>query len=307
MPVSQWSAVAPVMTGDPSPGLARSIYRPLDAPPCAPGLLAGLANVAMLYRRLSGRSLADPASLGDLGGTIESFNACLAQWKEPEPVPAGLGEWGAAGRTVSAVRSQMGVHLLQPGAGRALQAALRDRQAAMATPTPPWMAQRAQAATQWLELDQLATALGVPVRGPGALARLGGAARLMIAAALPACAFPTKASALLARDDNRTAIRDGFGIDPLAPGGMARLRQVGATLSQNLAAYPIPQAPVGEAARGLTREAMRRLGQIDRSQAGDLGLAGATVSGAPVLSDAPQVLSTLDAVSRRLRSSIFTR
>jgi hypothetical protein len=283
----------------------RSIYRPLDAPPCDPGLLAGVANVATLYRRLSGRGLADPVSLRDLAGTIESFNACLAALPEPPPLPASLAEWGAAGRGVSAVRAQMGVDLLQPDGGPALQAAIRERQAALATPVPGWMAQRAQAVTQWLELDQLATALGLPVRGAGALARLGAAVRLVTSADLPPCASPTKAAACLARTDDLTAIREGFGIDPLSPGGPARLQEAGATLSRILASSPIPPAPNADAARGLTQGALQRLRQIDRSQAGDLGLLHVNAVAAPVLTSAPLILSVLDAISRQRRASMF--
>eukprot|EP01037_Dinobryon_pediforme_P001809 gene1811-1839_t len=304
-PTAGWATVASSAPQEfPRPsGAIRSIYRPLDAPSCAPGLLAGLANVATLYRRLSGRSLADPASLKDLAGTIESFNACMAQWPNPDPPPAQLAEWAAAGRGVSAVRNQMGVDLLQPNAGPAVQAAIRERQSALATPIPPWMAQRAEVVTHWLELDQLAAALDLPTRGPGALDRLGAAARLIATARMPPCAFPTKAAACLAQTDNLNAIREGFGIDPRTPDGPARLQQAGAALRQNLASFPVAPPPASEAARGLTQAALLRLRQIDRSQAPGLGLHDVTAEASPALTAAPVVLDP--EISCKLRGLAF--
>lgn len=302
---TQWGTIASPPPQAPPPAGTRAIYRPLDAPDCDPGLLAGMANVANLYRQLSGRSLADPASLNDLSGTLASFNNCLAGLPEPAPPSPEMAGWASAGRGVSAARNQMGIDLMQPNAGPALQAAISERQAALVVPVKGWTAQRAQATTQWLELDQFARALDLPTNGPGALARLGSAARLMAQADLPPCASPTKAAAYLAQADNLAAIRDGFGIDPLSADGPARLSEAGAMLDRTLAAYPLPPAPNAEAARGLTGDALERLGRIDRSQAGDLGLQQVDARHAAVLTEAPLVLGVLDAISRQRGATMF--
>ena len=76
-------------------------------------------------------------------------------------------------------------------------------------------------------------------------------------------------------------------------------------LSRNLADYRIPPAPNAEAARGLSRSSLQRLGQIDRSQADDLGLQQVSAANAPVLTAAPLVLSVLDAISRQHRATVF--
>jgi hypothetical protein len=279
----------------------------IPPPPVDAAAMAALAAAATMFRERFGRSLATPGAMDDLAETIESLDDCLSHQAPIDPETLSrLSEWGALASSVAAVRNTMKVDLSVPDMGEAFQRALSEQQAALAEGVADWQEQRAQAVSGWLSLAQAATALDMPVTGPGALGNLGMTVNALAAFDLPPINDMAKLASLLSTVDALRNISSTFGISPLSDGAASRLQSVADQVRGNVDGRMESFATMASSAQGMTHAALDRFAKIDRGQAADLGLQSLSAEASPLTAYAPAALSVLNA-AQAIRQQPITR
>ena len=299
-----WPMLPPLPQLSPLPAPSEISISP---PPVDAAAMAALAAAATMFRERFGRSLAAPGAMDDLAETMESLDDCLAGQAPIDPETLSrLSEWGALASSVAAVRNTMKVDLSVPDMGEAFQRALSEQQAALAEGVADWQEQRAQAVSGWLSLAQAATALDMPVSGPGALGNLGMTVNALAAFDLPPINDMAKLASLLATMDALRNISSTFGINALSDGAASRLQGVADQVRGNVDGRMESFATMASSAQGMTHAALDRFAKIDRGQAADLGLQSLSAEASPLAAYAPAALGVLNA-AQAIRQQPITR
>ena len=299
-----WPMLPPLPQLSPLPAPPEISISP---PPVDAAALAALAAAATMFRERFGRSLAAPGAMDDLAETIESLDDGLSDQAPIDPETLSrLSEWGALASSVAAVRNTMKVDLSVPDMGEAFQRALSEQQAALAEGVADWQEQRAQAVSGWLSLAQAATALDMPVSGPGALGNLGMTVNALAAFDLPPINDMAKLASLLSTVDALRNISSTFGINALSDGAASRLQGVADQVRGNVDGRMESFATMASSAQGMTHAALDRFAKIDRGQAADLGLQSLSAEASPLTAYAPAALSVLNA-AQAIRQQPITR
>jgi hypothetical protein len=281
-----------------------------EAPPYdgeTAGALAGLAETGNMLKDLLGKSFLDPGAVGELQELVGSFQQCAAAI--PPIDPSQLNAMSVAGsmaKIVEHVRGRLGIDMLQQGVGGRLAQALSQARALDPSKLQEAAAQRA---AQWLPLAAFAKSVNLPVSGPGALQRVGQAARWMSGLPMPGTGMASNQLAgMLGHMDNTAAVKRVFGVDPSARGAGAALAPMLARVRGN-AEEAMSRATgaarqAGGIADQLSRSSLAQVAKIDRSQAKQLAIGQIRHAATPVLSRAMPVLSTLNSARQATGKSL---
>jgi hypothetical protein len=270
-----------------------------EAPPYdgeTAGALAGFGQCSDMLKDLIGKSLLDDNGPGEMQELVGTFGECMAA--VPPIDPAQLNAMtvaGAMAKAVEQVRSKFNVDLLTDGAGARLAGILSKARALDPSALQEAAARRV---AQWLPVASFAKSLNLPVNGPGALGRLGGAAKWMQGLPMP---DPGKAAAdMMAHMDSAAAVKRVFGADPFAKGAAAaiapKLERVRANAEEAMSRAQGAARQAQGIAGQLSRSSVAQVAKIARSQGRDLALGKIRHAATPVLAKAMPVLSTLQSV-----------